>query len=101
MQIQFGLETEYGITRERPENIDVVEEAIAVVRSAPHTEAAEKLFHYLQNRAVLDRLVAAHALESADGQVSSDEGQTLRVDWDSLLQNLEPATAVLKTIFLR
>jgi len=34
MQIQFGLETEYGITRERPENIDVVEEAIAVVRSA-------------------------------------------------------------------
>ncbi len=34
MQIQFGLETEYGITRERPEGIDVVEEAIAVVRSA-------------------------------------------------------------------
>ena len=34
MQIQFGLETEYGITRERAENIDVVEEAIAVVRSA-------------------------------------------------------------------
>lgn len=34
MQIQIGLETEYGITRERPEGIDVVEEAIAVVRSA-------------------------------------------------------------------
>src|SRR5690606_24151051 len=34
MQIQFGLETEYGITRERPEGIDVVEESIAVVRSA-------------------------------------------------------------------
>ena len=34
MQIQFGLETEYGITRERPEGIDVVEEAIGVVRSA-------------------------------------------------------------------
>jgi proteasome accessory factor A len=34
MQIQFGLETEYGITRERPEEIDVVEESIAVVRSA-------------------------------------------------------------------
>jgi proteasome accessory factor PafA2 len=34
MQIQFGLETEYGITREQPEGIDVVEEAIAVVRSA-------------------------------------------------------------------
>jgi Pup amidohydrolase len=34
MQLQFGLETEYGITRERPEGIDVVEEAIAVVRGA-------------------------------------------------------------------
>lgn len=34
MEIQFGLETEYGITRERPDGIDVVEEAIAVVRSA-------------------------------------------------------------------
>jgi proteasome accessory factor A len=34
MKILFGLETEYGITRERPEGIDVVEEAIAVVRSA-------------------------------------------------------------------
>lgn len=34
MQIQFGLETEYGITREQPDGIDVVEEAIAVVRSA-------------------------------------------------------------------
>ena len=32
MQIQFGLETEYGISRVRPEGIDVVEEAIAVVR---------------------------------------------------------------------
>lgn len=34
MQILFGLETEYGISRERPEGIDVVEESIAVVRSA-------------------------------------------------------------------
>src|SRR5690606_17023106 len=34
MEIQFGLETEYGITRERPEGIDVVEEAIGVVRTA-------------------------------------------------------------------
>lgn len=34
MRVQFGLETEYGITRERPDEVDVVEEAIAVVRSA-------------------------------------------------------------------
>lgn len=34
MQIQFGLETEIGITRERAEGIDVVAESIALVRSA-------------------------------------------------------------------
>jgi Pup amidohydrolase len=34
MQIQFGLETEIGITRERADEIDVVAESIALVRSA-------------------------------------------------------------------
>lgn len=34
MDIQFGLETEVGITRENSENIDVVAESIALVRSA-------------------------------------------------------------------
>ncbi|MDZ4816892.1 MAG: proteasome accessory factor PafA2 family protein [Verrucomicrobiota bacterium] len=34
MNIQFGLETEAGITRENPENIDVVAESINLVRSA-------------------------------------------------------------------
>jgi Pup amidohydrolase len=34
MDIQFGLETEIGITREDPTGIDVVAESIALVRSA-------------------------------------------------------------------
>ncbi len=34
MEIQFGLETEIGITREDPTGIDVVAESIALVRSA-------------------------------------------------------------------
>ena len=34
MDIQFGLETEIGITRDRPDGIDVVAESIALVRSA-------------------------------------------------------------------
>jgi proteasome accessory factor PafA2 len=34
MDIQFGTETEIGITRERPDGIDVVAESIALVRSA-------------------------------------------------------------------
>jgi proteasome accessory factor A len=34
MQIQFGLETEIGISRETADNLDVVAESIALVRSA-------------------------------------------------------------------
>jgi proteasome accessory factor A len=34
MDIQFGLETEIGITRERADGLDVVAESIALVRSA-------------------------------------------------------------------
>lgn len=34
MEIQFGTETEIGITRENPEGLDVVAESIALVRSA-------------------------------------------------------------------
>jgi proteasome accessory factor A len=34
LDIQFGTETEFGITRERPEGLDVVAEAIALVGAA-------------------------------------------------------------------
>ena len=34
VEIQFGIETEIGITREHPEGLDVVAESIALVRSA-------------------------------------------------------------------
>src|ERR1051325_3456928 len=34
MDIQFGTETEIGITRQKPEGVDVVAESIALVRSA-------------------------------------------------------------------
>jgi len=34
MDIQFGTETEIGISRAIPENLDVVAESIALVRSA-------------------------------------------------------------------
>ncbi|MBM3848378.1 MAG: peptidase, partial [Verrucomicrobia bacterium] len=34
MEIQFGTETEIGITRDQPEGLDVVAESIALVRSA-------------------------------------------------------------------
>ena len=77
----------------------LIPNTIAVVRNAPHPEAVEKLFQYLQTAEVLEKLVAAHALESAHGP--SAIRATLSVDWDALLHDLEPATETLKGIFLR
>src|SRR6185503_16871262 len=41
----------------------LIPNTIAVVRGARHPEAAEKLYAYLQRSDVLEKLVAAHALE--------------------------------------
>jgi iron(III) transport system substrate-binding protein len=70
---------------------------VGVVRGAPHPEAAQKLFEYLQSREVLERLVQVKALES----VELPKAGTGLLDWDVLVRELEPATADLKKIFLR
>jgi len=72
---------------------------IAVVRGAPHRQAAEKLFGYLQRSNVVEKLVAAQALEGVSWQ-DAPQG-TLRPDWTKLLAELEPGTESLKKIFLR
>ena len=71
----------------------------AVIRNALHPEAAEKLFLFLQSCEVVDKLVAANAIEGA----SMDEVQTptLKPDWEKLLADLDVATKELKEIFLR
>jgi len=77
----------------------LIPNTVAVVRGSPHPDAAQRLFEYLQQPNVLEKLVSASALEgAAPHQVSA---QTLRPDWDALLRDLEPATAKLKEIFLR
>jgi iron(III) transport system substrate-binding protein len=77
----------------------LIPNTVAVIRSAPHPEAAEKLFLFLQSREVVDKLVAANAIEGA----SIDEVQTptLKPDWEKLLADLDVATKELKEIFLR
>jgi iron(III) transport system substrate-binding protein len=77
----------------------LIPNTVAVMRNAPHPEAAQRLFAYLQSPAVAQRLVEAKALESATTNAS--EVQTLRVDWPKLLGNLEQTTATLNKIFLR
>ena len=71
----------------------------AVTRGAPHPEAAQGLFEFLQRREVVAQLVAAHALEGISA--SDVPVATLKANWDALLRDLEPATTKLNHLFLR
>ena len=72
---------------------------VAVIRSAPHPSAAQRLLEYLQSRAVTEKLVQAGVLE---GAAASDVAvETLKPDWDALLRDLDSGTKQLQGIFLR
>ena len=77
----------------------LIPNTVAVTRGAPHPQAAERLFQYLQSREVVERLVAAKALEGA--VVSEVPFPTLSVNWATLLRDLESTTTVLNQIFLK
>lgn len=81
------------------EELLLIPNTVAVVRQAPHPAAAQQLWEYLQGPAVVDKLVAAGALE---GQTSDSVAvPTLRPDWNLLLAELATATDRLRRIFLR
>ena len=77
----------------------LIPNTIAITKSAPHGQAARQLFEYLQRPEIIGRLVAAKALEGVDA--SSISASTLRVNWDSLLRDLDGTTSRLNEIFLR
>ena len=77
----------------------LVPNTVAVIRAAPHPEAAERLFTYLQRREIAQQLVAAHALEGFSPMMLS--GSTLKVNWEALLSELDSTTAKLNQVFLR
>ncbi len=77
----------------------LIPNTVGVTRGAPHPQAAQRLFDYLQSREVAQRLVNANALEGlAAAEVATP---TLRVNWDALLRELDRTTAELSGIFLR
>jgi len=77
----------------------LIPNTVAVTRAAPHPGPAQRLFKYLQRADVVQKLVAANALEgTATSQVPSP---TLKVDWANLLRDLENTTTKLSTLFLR
>jgi len=77
----------------------LIPNTVAVVRGARHPEAGEKLYAYLQQPDVLEKLVAAHALESVS-PTNMSKG-TLKPNWHRLVTDLETGTSELKQIFLR
>jgi iron(III) transport system substrate-binding protein len=77
----------------------LIPNTVAVIRGAPHAEAAQKLFIFLQSPAVAARLVSANALESAT--LGTTPSPTLQPDWDALLQDLDAGTKELQGIFRR
>lgn len=77
----------------------LIPNTVAVVRGAPHPDAAEQLFAWLQRPEVAAQLVAAGALEGAEPAVPGVK--TLQPDWPRLIAEIEAATHQLKGIFLR
>ncbi len=77
----------------------LIPNTVAVVRGAPHPEAAQRLFDWLQRGEAAQKLVEAKALEGLSATAVT--APTLKPDWDALLRNLDEATGSLKEIFLR
>jgi len=77
----------------------LIPNTVAVIRHAPHPEAAQRLFEYLQTRTVTERLVQAGALEGA--WAADVWSATLKPDWEVVLRDLDSATATLQKVFLR
>ncbi|HKS37746.1 MAG TPA: extracellular solute-binding protein [Verrucomicrobiae bacterium] len=77
----------------------LIPNTVGVTRGAPHPEAAQKLFDYLQQPEVVQKLVAVSALEG--GSIQSVAVATLKPDWEKLVGDLDEGTATLKGIFLR
>jgi iron(III) transport system substrate-binding protein len=75
----------------------LIPNSVAVVRGAPHTNEAQRLFQFLQSDGVHAQLVAAAALEG----ISSTDVRGLRFDSNAAVDELEATVEKLKQIFLR
>jgi len=73
---------------------------VGVIRNCPHPEAAQRLYDFLRDQKISQRLVEAHALEGATLEPSV-AATGLSVNWDQLLRDLDKATAETEKIFLR
>jgi iron(III) transport system substrate-binding protein len=72
---------------------------IALLRDAPHADAAKSLVNFLSKRETIQKLVAVSALESVDPKPSGV--QLFAVDWPALLQDADHTLHLLELIFVR
>ena len=75
----------------------LIPNSVAITRNAPHSAQAKRLFDYLASDGVVQQLIAVSALEANAPGLRPH----LRVEWDLLVNDLEPATETLRQIFLR
>jgi iron(III) transport system substrate-binding protein len=71
-----------------------------VIRNCPHPAAAQRLFEFLSEPNVSQKLVELRALEGATLDPAR-AATGLKVDWNSLLRDLDAATKETTQIFLR
>ena len=76
----------------------LIPNTVGLIRNAPHSANAQKLFEYLQQHKVAEKLVAANALEETTYRTNATARNP---DWDALLRDLETTTKQLNEIFLR
>jgi iron(III) transport system substrate-binding protein len=76
----------------------LIPNTVGVIRNAPHPANAQKLFEYLQRRAVAEKLVHMNALENA---TYGTDATTMKPDWKLLLREMETTTKQLNDILLR
>jgi iron(III) transport system substrate-binding protein len=69
---------------------------IGLIRGAPHPSEGQQLQRYLSGQQVLATLLSSGALVSTSPPKQSGE-----IPWSKVLDDLEPATKILKEIFLR
>jgi iron(III) transport system substrate-binding protein len=77
-----------------------VPNTVGVIRNGPHPEAAQRLFEFLSDPKVSQKLVELRALEGATLDPAR-AATGLQVDWEALLRDLDAATEEMKQIFLR
>ncbi len=77
----------------------IVHNTAGVVRGAPHPAEAQKFSEYLQSAEVQERLVRRAGAGIRRARRPQTRCPDLKVDWDAMLRDLDPATTEMEEDF--